>query len=797
MAILTAIRIQVLPTQRDNSTSTYKGVYLRWWYNGWHYWYFGGEHEVDMQSKAADLFTQQAYSVISRVESATKVTSKYTYRVAVEGVSEANIDGFLGLFMAEQVEQWYDDGDSGYNQNWYVVDVTRGSIVIKDAGEPAYAFDFEITRKEMPYTAAVYQKNQLLYIGRTLADLDDGEVIAITKQVNDIGELQDRQSDFTASFKVRKTRAMRELFQLAGEVGAVTNFPYENQLGRLYQDGIEIITAGRTVLNRVGDQYYEVSVYSGNLNFFKAIAGKKLADIDLSGFGFTWNSVNMANIATGNNVFTFALCEPTDDGGMMPDRGFNIWGGYIWPMVSVGFLLYMTIEASGYQMDEAFDDWWEKNATLVDGLYIPLSSLTVNAALVNQYKYSSHWSGTRRYQVSSFLLGWPDGWGNAVLTLGTETFRLGLYIAPFTATYSVRVVFAGGTILSSPPNSMLLWVNEGDSNVPMTLVSTFISTWTFEGEVQLNAGDWLQILVDFDFDVYYWTWQITDIKDAALGFGSVIDNPAQYLPDMEQTDLVKMFCNLLGLVPEVNPWTRTISFWNYSDLYRNKPQARDWSAYLSEHDDEGEFKFGEYAQQNYFRYKASNDVQSDNGVGILQLVDETLPPKKDVVTLPLATADEVNYDGYIFSRLPFNKWDAQSARYKENKSIEGRLVYVTRPDIGITWNIYDDWDNSGTYTACADPNVCRQQPISFSTLLAPYYGALGNMLVRTHLRRVKLNLPAYEVAGFKHNVPIYLQQYKAYFYVNKISNFVVGKLCTVELISLSQAVSPPDYNPIT
>jgi hypothetical protein len=45
-------------------------------------------------------------------------------------------------------------------------------------------------------------------------------------------------------------------------------------------------------------------------------------------------------------------------------------------------------------------------------------------------------------------------------------------------------------------------------------------------------------------------------------------------------------------------------------------------------------------------------------------------------------------------------------------------------------------------------------------------------------------LPVYEVAGLKHYIPIYLSQYKAYFYVNKINNFVPGKLCTIDLIKL-------------
>jgi hypothetical protein len=35
-----------------------------------------------------------------------------------------------------------------------------------------------------------------------------------------------------------------------------------------------------------------------------------------------------------------------------------------------------------------------------------------------------------------------------------------------------------------------------------------------------------------------------------------------------------------------------------------------------------------------------------------------------------------------------------------------------------------------------------------------------------------------------HYIPIYLSQYKAYFYVNKINNYVPGKLCTIDLIKL-------------
>jgi hypothetical protein len=73
--------------------------------------------------------------------------------------------------------------------------------------------------------------------------------------------------------------------------------------------------------------------------------------------------------------------------------------------------------------------------------------------------------------------------------------------------------------------------------------------------------------------------------------------------------------------------------------------------------------------------------------------------------------------------------------------------------------------------------------VAMSSLIGNYAG-LSRLLTKTNLRRAKFNLPVYEVAGLKHYIPIYLSQYKAYFYVNKINNFVPGKLCTIDLIKL-------------
>ena len=133
------------------------GIYLRWWFNGWHYCYFLNNYEVVMSFQRGDVHTFQSYSVISRVERITRVTSKYAYKLAVEGIPADMLDGYASILMAERVDQYE-------NNAWYEVDLTRGEQPIRDGNSPAYKLEFEITRKELPLTPAVYQKTQILYI---------------------------------------------------------------------------------------------------------------------------------------------------------------------------------------------------------------------------------------------------------------------------------------------------------------------------------------------------------------------------------------------------------------------------------------------------------------------------------------------------------------------------------------------------------------------------------------------------------------------------------------------------------
>ena len=758
------------------------GVYLRWYFNGWHYFNFTNGYEIIMRTESMGTQVTRFFSVISKVERPTRLKAEYLYKITVEGIAPQNIGGFTGLIMAEKVEQYEDSV-------WREVEVSRGSHTIRSAGEQGFEINFEVYRKELPESSAVFLKSLELYLGDTLCDMDDSEIVPINKQTNDIAEMQDRQSDFTAQFRIRKTRAMRALFELSGEVGASTDFPFIEHECKLIQDHIEIITGGLLILKKGSDQYYNATILSGNKNFFKTIELLKLNDLTLAGAGHTWDVATMAGTHAANLDYVYPLLEPSDDGGITPisDDGdrVDMYGGWIWPFINVKTIWDEIFSDAGYicEGDILTNETFTK-------LHIPISSRSVTKGYADRWLYSMWWDGAFTPDNGD-VLGLDEFLGT-VLVNGTYVFHRGFYITQFDADYKIFVSAISGFTAFDPFAVLTVYLDGAPQDV-MLITSSGLAVQNYEYTVTATAGQTIAIVTN---QAYYrfWSLRIVEIVNPLIGYSSTVE-ARNHIPAMSQTDFIKTICNMFGLIPDVTPRDRKIRFWNYLELYENIFKARDWSAYLSERDDETEFKYGDYARDNYLRYRESEDVINDTGTGSMQIDDTTLPAERDVVELPLSTADEVIILDNIFpvnvSRIAMNKYDIDDSEYIGEKTIDPRIVYVDHirdvaspayeKTMGLRATVAP-----GATTDVDSPKKSTSIDVSFASLVIsnPGYAGLSRLLTKTNLRRAKFNLPVYEVAGLKHYIPIYLSQYKAYFYVNKINNYVPGKLCTIELIKL-------------
>lgn len=765
--MINEIRINIRQNECD-------GVYLRWWFNGWHYYNFTNKLEINMQTTVGDIMTTNVFSRISRIERPVKTETEYSYTIALDGIAVDAIDGFANILIAERVEQ-YEDGA------WREIEITRGEKPIRVENSPAWSMEFEITRKELPNTPAVFQQSQFFWIGDTLAELDDGEVIALTKQVNNIAELQDRQTDFTASFKIRKTRAMRALFELSGDPQSNTNFPYIEQPCRLVQNGIELITNGRMALLKSDADYYHVSVYSGNMNFFTESGKSKINELVLADVNHAWNYLNVYGSQIGELNYLYPLIEPSDDGGYLPIEGGNggvtIGADKIWPHIKIRAIWDTIFTRLGFTSSGK-----HIASTTFNSLWMPI--VNRNAGDVSKYLFSSY---------NNTFIAWPNNEhnsiganiGTVVINGSTDTWwaNYSIYVAKFTGTHKFRIYAIWQRIPPGDPAHFYMW--NRSEYIAMTLSESetganYRQISVFTGELDMTAGQSVSFHVN-KVRTYYFDISVTAIENPLIGYGSDV-TPMMNLPQITQSDFIKMICNMFALVPECNPRTRNIHFWSFNELYENIPIARDWSNYLSETNDETEFKFGDYAQRNFMRYKESDDVIPDNGTGMMQINDVNLKEEQDMIKIPVSYSDEVLVmNGINVSRINMNIYDAKLDQYNMNEKIDPRIVYAKT----VTGKILHIREIGGFENVLDvnNPKCGSSIETSFGSLGANY-APLANMLYHATLRRLKFNLPVYEVAALQHNVPVYLRQYASYFYVNKINNFVAGKLCTVDLIKL-------------
>lgn len=768
------------------------GVYLRWWFNGWHYFNFIDGYQIIMESNAIDIQVTNFYSRISKTERATAIKSVYKYQVELSNIAPENLPGFVGMLLSERVEQYE-------NSTWYKINLTRGDHIIQDPQTLSYYINFELTRNDRSLKSTVYQNIIKLYIGDTLCDLDDDEIIAINKQVNDIAEMQDRQSDFTYTFKIQKSRAMITLFELTGEVGANTDFPYRLQPCTLIQEGIIIINNGNLIIDNKDDDYYYVSIYSGNISFFKTIDNLKLKDLTLASADHTWNQSNAEDSQNNDWDFVYPVMEPSDDGGLCPltDDGVNVdlYAGWIWPFIKCKVIWDEIFANARYTPSgDIYSD------PLFPKLHMPIATTKIDYLKIADYLFNVHAINNRSMTggVQDLCWGYPSGICKAQVTSykGNSIWRYSsLYTTPFAGTFTFRVICYAPNLSYFPIHiymyaGVVLLGTMSPGGFTSSMVNGHIQYARIYSMSYACLSGWdIHWTITYCLGLAGYAVEVTNIDAPKIAYGSSVP-VHNHLPEMSQTDFIKMICNIFGLVPEANPRDKTIYFWNYNKLYENIPNARDWSKYLSEKDDNVGFKFGDYAQNNLMKFNTSDDVKSDTGTGIMQIDDETLEKTKDIIELPVSTCDEVIILTDVnVSRINMNKYNPDTNHYDPQDSIDPRITVIDRINelsppktFGIR-STYSPGDPGSSTVTVTNPKKSSSIEMAFASR-SSYYNGLARMLDHTKMRSCKFNLPAFEVAGFRHYIPIYLSQYRAYFYVNIISSYVYGQLCTIDLIKL-------------
>lgn len=231
----------------------------------------------------------------------------------------------------------------------------------------------------------------------------------------------------------------------------------------------------------------------------------------------------------------------------------------------------------------------------------------------------------------------------------------------------------------------------------------------------------------------------SEIEEVPYGFKyPIIAN----LPDMGVVDFLKEIMQMFGLWTYYNfKGGNIVQFLSMDDIYSFKSQAYDWTNKLVL-TNRGRysltFVYGDYAQQNHFRYDNDKDIKT-NADGILEIDNTTISKSKDVVKLqfsPSKNQSDANSNVYAFIELYDQDGNINDLKPRVLKEIE--------------------YNKDGTEYKSAYFN----DELYFSGekgLLKTYYSTYQHILRRPIVSECYVYLKNYDLFQYKEVLPVFIE----------------------------------------
>ena len=657
------------------------------------------------------------------------------------------------------------------------------------------------------------------YLDSELVDLGKDTKVGITLQVNDIAELENRQANFSNTFKTPKSKNNKAIYEHSDVVSSATGKPYEKIPAKYVVDGIELVSNGYCEIKSAGD-FYEQTIFYGILDFFSQIKGKKLSDLDLTEFNHTWDLATVFASRTNTDGYIYPLIDFNDDSHLASDPYFEITGRGVdvrtlHPAIFYHTLIRKIFENTTYTLagdvtlsnkylNRLFPFQLDKleysgNYGLSNNIKVRLNSTlatssTTGDMLLSPVKFkvesgSGYYDNPNSYDPATGIFTIPNT--GAYIFEALTIIQVTNGIPSNTWDYEIEIVKTVGgidTVLNSYSNSGI-----GNALEIDTLTTTALI---------LNKGDLAKVIVHVYTNAA--PGGSTVSLDATSSFTATIQTSFAFgdeimmsgvMPDMTQEDLLKSIANQLGIIFIPDNVKRIIYFRQYDELYANIPNAVNMSDKLHEGSEvKVSFREKNYAQKNWLKYKENKTVtvsglipEQGRGDGFFTIEDENLELEKTLLTLPFSASDDVTrLNGLSVCRIP--KLHAGEM----NNQTGLRMVMLNRQDITGGDVVYRDFTPAGS-TLQSSTSIpltyfiddTKEDSLGFNNLISVDYEKFVNRMMRNYKKiECDFKLSIKDIHNFDFFKPWSIDKFSGFFYVNKINNFVKGRLTSVELIRM-------------
>ena len=233
-------------------------------------------------------------------------------------------------------------------------------------------------------------------------------------------------------------------------------------------------------------------------------------------------------------------------------------------------------------------------------------------------------------------------------------------------------------------------------------------------------------------------------------------------------DFFKTFIRLFGLMVEVDEVNKVVKLNTLSKVYHNRPMAIDWSDKLdtSQTIEEKYSPDETYAKKNKFSFTKNEKIDKiDEAYATID--NETLSQEKTMCGEELSVESAEGPHTVTW----FKNTEGLATEWEDMKFPQ--FFHYSRVD-----------------TPSNDFSHYIVEPVTASECLETWYDYLFGIYSNEYIFKDYLKITAYfnlneeDIASFNQVVPVFIRKFGAFFYVNRIKNYMSGKTTQVELIRL-------------
>lgn len=647
-----------------------------------------------------------------------------------------------------------------------------------------------------------------LYLNDKPVVLTPDVQIALTRQINDVGELQQRQADFTNRFTVSKS-ANSWLADMLNTTGNGSLKAYKFMKARIVSNGIQIVTDGNAIITETRDKntqtaVYEITIYAGNYDLFARLKDYKIGEIGWDDLEHTFDLATWFDLVGTNPGYEYPVLQTLSDGKFSEDSSYDVDLRYQFPVVHLNEIWNRIMLFAGLEHYSDFydSDEWKQCGVVANNNFRDYANdnWSVSAGVADAYEFPTIADNTARRKVLQFNTETADSLNQLDIVAGESVFT-----AKVSGKLRVKVGYTvhfdvGG--LYPYTQKIVIQKNGVDADSFVTIhwggVGTLdvVDNFSHEFEINVNAGDTLKFIVEEKVEtVGTLTGQhITIINNSlevtyenVIYFGSKI-NFKYCLPQIGVIDFMKAIMQMFGLVYRLDEEGK-FEFETMESVLSGTYGVVNMTDKLLFESSET-YRLGKWAKLNDYKYKYSNYALANKktlnfGDDQLKIDIDDLEAQASAIDSIVNASEDTPFQQANVAKVGGYTVNGTDITLDDNKE----LFLVKLFSYQNNYYAVKFWDGS-TYDTSNVVYYGQFKDYYWTRLNELYYPKMKLIVQKPVKKTVYMWLTPIDMYFLNFFKIIYLEQYQSNFYINKVDNFMAGKATKMELIKVQLPDAP-------